>query len=533
MKWFQNFSIKNKLTVIMLTVALLSMAVGFTFIIISNIKTFTKEMLENTHIIANYTADACATPIAFNQPDEVKSAIEPIRSVAYIESAYVYQLDTKDLLWKWDRKENPNFITPFISEWQNGQRDLKNEVVFIGEYLHAFKPLYSTMNLGAKAPVDAEIVGWLYIRASRAPLDKKISEYLRNMSLVGIGLIVITYFLAVRFQRVISEPILNLASVTEKIRITSDYSVRVKKEGKDEIGILYFGFNNMLEQLQVREKQRDEAMEEQKRLMAELEEKNKELEQVVYVTSHDLRSPLVNIQGFSKELDFSIKELGEMLNSGDIPQELRTQFDYILQEDIPDSLKYILSSTSKMDALLSGLLKLSRVGRTATTLNNIDMNELFTEISNAFEFHFKEGNVAFSVGPLPPCYGNDVQINQMFSNLVSNALKYRDPNRTPVISVKGWEEQDRAIYCVEDNGLGIAKEHQKKIFEIFHRLNPGDSQGEGLGLTIVNKIIGRHNGKIWVESEPGAGSKFIISLPKPRASAPPVNTTSDSVSKNS
>ncbi|MCP5102990.1 MAG: HAMP domain-containing histidine kinase, partial [bacterium] len=202
---------------------------------------------------------------------------------------------------------------------------------------------------------------------------------------------------------------------------------------------------------------------------------------------------------------------------------------FILQEDIPDSLKYILSSTSKMDALLSGLLKLSRVGRAATTFGDVNMNELVSEINNAFEFHFKDGGVDFNAADLPPCYGNDVEINQMFSNFVSNALKYREPNRPGKISISGRKEGNRVIYCVEDNGIGIAQEHQRKVFEIFHRLNPEESDGEGLGLTIVNKIVSRHNGRIWVESEPGKGSLFYVSLPQARENSKSENSNPSSV----
>jgi signal transduction histidine kinase len=100
----------------------------------------------------------------------------------------------------------------------------------------------------------------------------------------------------------------------------------------------------------------------------------------------------------------------------------------------------------------------------------------------------------------------------MFSNLLNNALKYLDPSRPGKIHITGRQEGDRVIYCVADNGIGIPLKHQKKIFEIFHRLNPEDTIGEGLGLTIVNKIISLHGGDIWIESRPGKGSRFFISL---------------------
>jgi len=111
---------------------------------------------------------------------------------------------------------------------------------------------------------------------------------------------------------------------------------------------------------------------------------------------------------------------------------------------------------------------------------------------------------------LPSCSGDEAQIGQVFSNLLDNALKYLDPDRKGVIRISGTRQ---LVYCVEDNGIGVKMSHQNKIFEIFHRLNPGDgTAGEGLGLAIVHRILDRHGGRIWVESKPGKGSKFFVSL---------------------
>ena len=261
----------------------------------------------------------------------------------------------------------------------------------------------------------------------------------------------------------------------------------------------------------VTERRRAEA--ERERLTAELAEKNEEQEQIIYVTSHDLRSPLVNVQGFSRELEYSLQELTSILESEDVQPAAREKLTSILESDVSTALSYIRTSISKMDTLLSGLLRLSRLGRSALNFEQLNMGELLSDIEKAFEYRIKEAGVKLEIGDLPPCQGDAVQINQIFSNLLDNALKYLDPERPGIIAVAGEMKDGEAVYCVEDNGIGIAGEHQKKVFEIFHRLNPADTTGEGLGLSIIRKILSRHNGSIWVESEAGAGSRFYVSLP--------------------
>jgi len=259
--------------------------------------------------------------------------------------------------------------------------------------------------------------------------------------------------------------------------------------------------------------ERRKAEEERERLNAEIVEKNRELEHIVYVSSHDLRSPLVNIQGFSKELNYSLQELVSILQNNEISQEVRGKLAPIIETDIADSLIYIQSSILKMDSLLSGLLRLSRLGRAALNFELLDINEMVSEILKANEYRIKAAKVTVEFGDLPPCTGDSVQINQVISNLVDNALKYLDLSRPGTIKIAGRTEGGRTVYCVEDNGIGIAEEDQARIFEIFQQLNPGSSSGEGLGLSVVKKILSRQDGRIWVESELGAGSRFFVSLP--------------------
>jgi PAS domain S-box-containing protein len=257
-----------------------------------------------------------------------------------------------------------------------------------------------------------------------------------------------------------------------------------------------------------------------RRFADDVAEKNKEMETIVYTVSHDLRSPLVNVQGFSRHLNRACEKIQALMKSASDGQVPVVELKPVVETSIPQALHFINAGVTKMDLLLAGLLRYSRLGRIALSIRPLDMNQMLSEILAAIKFQMDEAKAEIQIDPLPPCLGDPIQTNQVFANLLDNALKYRDPSRPLKIVVSGKIQNGQAIYSVSDNGVGIAPEHQPKVFEIFHRLNPHESSGEGLGLTIAQRVLERQKGSIRVESREGHGSTFFVSLPTSEGEKP-------------
>ena len=258
--------------------------------------------------------------------------------------------------------------------------------------------------------------------------------------------------------------------------------------------------------------------------LRELTNKSKELESVLYVTTHDLRSPLVNIQGFSSRIERVVKELDAwVLNQPGTPP-LSSESLAPLVARIRSALDYITGSALKMDRLITGLLQLSRLGRRQLQWSLINMSELWGKVLAQFHHQIGEVNVTVETGTLPNCFGDAGQIDQVLANLLDNAIKYRDPNRPCTVSFSGTVQTDGTVlYRFSDSGRGIDPLHVDRIWELFHRLAPQtDLPGEGIGLTAVRQIVTRHHGTITVESEPGVGTTFLLQL---RTNAPDVSPT--------
>ena len=218
---------------------------------------------------------------------------------------------------------------------------------------------------------------------------------------------------------------------------------------------------------------------------------NRDLEHFAYAASHDLQTPLRKIKNFAIHLE---DEFGEQLQ------------DPMAQK----YLRFIIGGAERAQALVNGLLQFSRTGRTV----NMKMTSLEEAVSDALvvlEDDIKDKGAVVEVGELPQVYGDRMLLTRVFQNLVGNAIKFRHPERRPEVRIESRYGGGDYVISVADNGIGIDVAHAERIFLIFQRL--GHKNGTGLGLSLCKRIVERHHGRIWVESEPGKGSTFLFTIP--------------------
>jgi PAS domain S-box-containing protein len=236
------------------------------------------------------------------------------------------------------------------------------------------------------------------------------------------------------------------------------------------------------------------AQEERERLIAELSAKNAELEQFTYTVSHDLKSPLVTINGF---LGF----LEQDAVSGNM-------------ERLKKDSQRIHEAVQKMKRLLNELLELSRIGRMMNAPRSIPFNELVDEARALVQGRLEERGVTIHTqADLPVIYGDRPRLIEVLQNLIDNAAKYMGGQKNPRIEIgQHGEENGLPVFFVRDNGMGIEPEHHERVFGLFNKLD-AKSEGTGVGLALVRRIIEFHGGRVWVESEAGMGSTFLFTLP--------------------
>ncbi len=265
------------------------------------------------------------------------------------------------------------------------------------------------------------------------------------------------------------------------------------------------------------------------RINESLRQQTQENEMFIYSVSHDLRAPLVNLQGFSKELIRACDELRVAVRESSLSAEARQRIERVVDEDIGEALHYLQTAVLRASHIIDALLRLSRVGRVEYRQQKVEVRDIVRRVIDAMQGSIRARGARISVDELPAVWGDATALEQVFANLIGNAVNYLDPSREGRIEIGTTQAplgvHSLRIFYVRDNGLGIPVVALPRLFNAFQRLHGNVVAGEGIGLALVRRVVERHGGRVWVESKEGVGTTFYLSLPeaRPRTGQPAVD----------
>jgi signal transduction histidine kinase len=364
---------------------------------------------------------------------------------------------------------------------------------------------------------DNEILGTVHLRTDHA-MPQRVRHYLGIAAVVILAAMAVALALSSRLQRVVTVPVLDIASIAREVVEQGDYSRRARKRSDDEVGSLADAFNAMLAETERRTgaleesnaalgrlvRERQVAEEEVLRLNAELEDRvrertaeleatNNELEAFAFSVSHDLRAPLRSIDGFSQALleDFP----------KDVPEEAQRY------------LARIRAATLRMGQLIEDLLNLSRVSRGALQREEVDLGAIARQVVADLRAREPEREVEVTVWDDLQVRADPRLLRAALENLLGNAWKFTGKAAHARIEVGVVRDGQREVYFVRDNGAGFSMEYANKLFAPFQRLHAASEfAGTGIGLATVQRIVYRHGGRVWAHAKVGQGATFHFTL---------------------
>ncbi|QGZ61541.1 sensor histidine kinase [Paraburkholderia acidisoli] len=355
------------------------------------------------------------------------------------------------------------------------------------------------------------------------------------------GSMLIWAFTAVAFARNVGVRLAALGANADRLSVGA--ALAPPLEGDDEIAALDAVLHQTSARLRVADREQAALKSQLQARATDLARANEYLRQetqdnemFIYSVSHDLRSPLVNLQGFSKELEVSCADLRKQIDAAGLPAHEHRTMAVVLDSDVDESLQFLRQAVARAAAIIEALLRISRAGRLEYRWQRVNVARVVERVLGGIEPTLA-GAARIEVGELPSAWGDPAALEQIFGSLVDNALRHLDaarPGRVEIGAIMAHEtsgelppidaqspandaekppaERTRTYY-VRDNGVGIPPAYVPKLFRAFQRLHNGESAGQGTGLALARRIVERHGGRIWVESQPGAGSTFFVALP--------------------
>lgn len=401
--------------------------------------------------------------------------------------------------------------------------------------LHVYRGLEGHWVLGAGVPL--QVLPWY------AVIEEPLVDAIGPATVQALGLLGLVTLLAVlvlgilRFTQVrLVEPLTHLRSGVVRIG-RGDLEHRIDIESRDEIGELAAEFNAMTQELQTTigdlshrieeldfaqvalRDARDNLERGVEERTADLQAATQEMKALLYMVSHDLRAPLINLQGFAGELRAALGAIRPIVASLEryLDEERRLELHRFLEEDAQDALRFIEISVLRLNDFTLALLKLSRAGHQELAIEPLDLGQVMEHILGTLAFQIEQCGAKLAVDELPAVSADRMAMEQVLGNLVGNALNYRSPDRPPEIHLWAEDLEEEVRIHIKDNGRGIAEEDFDKIFAPFRRIGNVDSEGEGVGLAYAQTLVRRHGGRIRCRSTFGVGSEFIVSIPQGEA----------------
>ncbi|MFL1453175.1 ATP-binding protein [Marinobacter sp. GN3S48] len=474
---WRYWRLKTKLLFLTLFTSALGIALLCASLIFVENRNYRKQLESELHVIAGILAEQSAAALVFEDNEQLKSIISSLERIETIQQACVYdqQGNVMTFLANMDTRECPSV-----------NRQLK--VGFVDEVYRLLMPV----NL------DNETVGQLFLSSHLEVLRGHIRTFVFVAIGIGAVILVALVFLALRLQRIVSDPILKLSETAERIAQDHDYSIRAPVSGTDELGRLGNTFNEMIGTIQQQNRRILESRDSLERIVeartSELSMANRELEAFSYSVSHDLRQPLRAVEGFGQALE---EDCGDQLN-----------------ETGKDYLRRIRAASVRMAGLIDGLLILSRVSRQPIENQTVDLSQLLQEITDELKDISDDVPSEVHIQQDIQVMGDSRMLRVAFQNLLANAWKYSAREGKRIIDVSARTAGRRVAIEVRDNGVGFDMRYIDKLFVAFNRLHtPSEFGGTGIGLATVYRVVRRHHGEISATSKVGEGASFIVKLP--------------------
>ena len=439
---------------------------------------FRKTTMQELSTLGEIISANSTAALAFDNREDANEILSALKAEKHIVAACLYDKHGNLFAYYPDSIATENFP----------KNPRKINYLFTSSCIEGFQPIVK----GEKH------LGTLYLKSDLKAMYETFKLYGIIAALVIAVSFLLAYLLSRKLQRSISKPVLDLAETAKAISYWRDYSVRANKPGNDELGLLTDAFNLMLERIQEQNQTLSDFNQNLERKVlertSELEALNKELESFSYSISHDLRAPLRAINSymniFSEDYSEKVDDEGRRL------------------------MNIVLRNSQKMGVLIDDLLSFSRLGRKELTKTNLSMKETVVNIWEDLSKMETNRHITFLLDELPNAFAEKNTIQQVWVNLVSNALKYSGNREKTIIEVSFERKEKEIVYYIKDNGAGFDMQYYDKLFGVFQRLHSQEEfAGTGVGLAIVQRIIEKHGGKIWAVSSPENGATFYFSLP--------------------